>query len=419
MIVFIDTNIYIKERYTFNTIKMTALQDLINNGKIILLYTKITEGEVTKHLKEEVTGAVEKYNSIVVKNLSILTRQGICEIDELDVEDSVTKAMQKLTDFLNLNGIKEIPLNPLDADKLLDDYFSQRPPFEKNKPNEFKDAIMINAIKNYQKKIKKTICIVSRDEGFRRAFLGNKDFIVFEELEDFLKYNKDAEDKITKCVEEAVEYGKFNEMFKNYLVNNYDLNIDNYQEWDCEEMNITDICCELLYIEEREGRTYASISCEVEILIDITYRDEDMSYYDKEERRYLFEKYIHAVEKHKANIDLKVLCDIEKIDDKDILLQNFEIVEANHQIRLIYLDDNTRISSEELDAETDSELNLEHCSQCNKILYDDDDLYQDYEGRTLCADCMKSDKYGCICPKCGRKIPPEYMISDYCKDCAQ
>lgn len=415
--VYMDTNVYVAEKYMFSSLKMTALKDILDKGSITLLYTKLNVAEIIRRIKGEIIPAVEEYNKILNKSMPVVYREKICGVNKLNKEDVITEIEEKVRDFFDLDGVEEIPLNPLDVDKLVDDYISYTPPFEEKKPDEFKDAIMANAVKNYQDNIKEIICIISSDGGFRKAFSGNTDFIVFESLEKFLTYYKKNEmDKITECIERAIDYREFDETFKDYLLD-CDICIDYYQVWDCKDKRITDIEYELLHIAEKEGKKYAFISCKVDFLIDIVYRDEDMSYYDKEENRYIFEEYAHAVERHKVNVDLEVYCNIIN-NNEEISLDGFEIVEDNYNSRIIDLDDYTIISIEELETTMEKEADLEHCSQCNKILRDND-LYRDYYGQVLCKECMKSDDEGNICPECGRKIPHEHMIGSYCDECAQ
>lgn len=417
MIVYFDTNVYIGAKYKFDSGKLATIKNLVNSGKVTVLYTNATTGEVIKHLEKDVESNVIKYNHAVRTHISALNEDSICEINELKVESIVTSVIDKLMNFQELDGVKEIPLNPLDADKLFEDYFAGNPPFEEQKPYEFKDAIMINAIKNYQKNIGEQICIVSSDEGFRNAFSENNNFVLFEFLSDFLKYCNEIfeeEVKITECVEVAIEDGKFNDVLKEYL-DGFDVWIDYYEQWECEDKEINDIFSELRYIEKIEDKIYAVIYSEVEISIDITYRDEDTSYYDKEEDRYLFENYIHSIEKHVVELETKVCCNIDNNSNIKFLLKKFEIVEDNN-IRTIDLDYDTRISSEEIYSMLDEEQDIQYCSQCGTRLYKDSG-YEDYEGRTVCSSCMKSDDKGEICPECGRKIPHEYMESGFCHNC--
>lgn len=343
MIAYLDTNVYMSAKYKFDTDKMATLKKLINSGKVTVLYTTATINEVIKHLEEDVASNVIKYNHAVRENMASLNEENICNIHELKVEAIVTSVIDKLINFQELNGVKEIPLNPLDADKLFEDYFAGNPPFETKKPKEFKDAIMINAVKNYQKSIKEPICIVSNDKGFRKAFSSDSNFITFEFLGQFLKYCNDKyeERKIIESVEVAIRDGKVNNILKEYL-DRFDIWIDYYEQWECEDKEITDIFSELLYIEKIEDKIYAVISSEVEISIDIKYLDEETSYYDKEEGKYLFENYIHSTEKHVVEFETRASCDIENNPDKEILLKKFEIIEDN-KINTIDLDYDTMV----------------------------------------------------------------------------
>lgn len=412
MKIFLDSNIYIREKYVFDFYKLGNLKELINRGKVTLLYTSVTFREVEKHMIEECDLAVKKYNRSISKDISPYRIDQIYGINKIEIEDAIAKSRENLTNFFNLSSVKKIPLNPLDAEKLIDDYYSKKPPFENKKPNEFKDAIAINALKKYQESIREPIYIISDDSGFLKAFSESNEYIVFNTLQDFLKYYNRNEEM--DFINKAIDNEDFADKLYSYI-DNYDIFMDSYEEYDINDRKISDITYEVYHIEKELEKKYASISCDIEFLIDITYRNEDMSYYDKEDREYLFENYIHAIETHKVNINFKVSYDIKNDTNKKLVLQKFEIIEDNHS-KTIYLDENTMVSSEEQGNTLDEESDLEKCSLCGKVLYYDF-LYQDYEGKPICEECMKSDEYGNICPECGRKIPNEYMIDGYCQNC--
>lgn len=413
---YFDTNVYIGAKYKFDSGKLATIKNLVNSGKVTVLYTNATTSEVIKHLEEDVQSNVTNYNHAVRKYMTDLNEDNVCDVNELKVESVVTSVIDKLIDFQELDGVKEIPLNPLDADKLFEDYFAGNPPFEEKKPYEFKDAIMINAVKNYQKSIGEQICIVSSDKGFRNAFKDDNNFILFEFLGNFLKYcNEIYEEKqITECIESEIKNGMLVDEIKEYLYGS-NIWIDCYEQWEGDIEDICNISSELLYIEKKENIIYATISNEVEIILDITYLDENTSYYDKEEQKYLIENYIHATEKHKIKLETRVCCDIEISPDQEFLLQEFKIAEDKKKIYTIDLNDDTRISKEEISS-TFEEPDMDYCSQCGKKIFKFAE-YEDYEGRIVCSSCMKSDDKGEVCPECGRKISHEYMSSGFCQEC--
>ncbi len=419
MIVYLDTNVYIGAKYIFDSGNFSTLKNLAVSGKIVVLHTSATIGEVKQHIKEDISAAVKKYNRVIRKDMPVINGDSVYNIKDLDENQVVGSVIAKFNEFIGINGVEQISLNPLDAEKLLDDYFNQIQPFESKKPNEFKDAIMINAIKQFQTNAKQQICIVSNDKGFRKALSGNCDFIVFEFLSDFLKhYNKCEVElaRISEFISEKIDEGVFDETTKEYL-SDFDIDRGYYGEWHCDGGEIEDICCELLYIEEIDGKYVANISCELELAIDITYRDEGTSYYDKDEDAYLIEHFIHAIEKHRVTIPIAMVCDIEK-NEEEITLNDFYVVEDKRH-KYINLDQDTMFDSKEVGNTLYEEPDLEYCNECGSLLgRTQDGAYSDYEGNPLCSKCAVSNRNGDICPMCGRKVPHEYMMSGFCKDCA-
>ena len=71
MLVFLDTNIYIATKYVFDKQKFAILRSLMSKGKVSLLYTSVTEGEVLQHLTEDISGAVRAYNRALKKRGSL------------------------------------------------------------------------------------------------------------------------------------------------------------------------------------------------------------------------------------------------------------------------------------------------------------------------------------------------------------
>lgn len=419
MIVYLDTNVYIAAKYIFDSGNLGALKKLVVSGKITVLYTSATIGEVKQHINDDISAAVKKYNRVLRKDMPVLNEEPIYNLKDLDENQVVNSVIDKLDEFIGIDGIEQISLNPLDAEKLLDDYFNQIPPFESKKPNEFKDAIMINAIKKYQVIAQKQICIVSKDEGFRKAFEGDENFITFEFLSSFLKHYTKSEielERISEFISDRINDGEFDEVIKDYL-SDFDIDRGYYAEWNIDSGDIDEICCELLYIEEIDGKYVANISTDVELTIDITYRDEDTSYYDKEEETYLIENFIHAIEKHRVTITIAMVCDLEN-NEEELSLNDFYVAE-DKRLKYINLDEDTFFDSKEIENTLHEEPDLEYCSECGALLgRTQDGAYFDYDGNPLCEKCMTSDSKGQVCPMCGRKVPHEYMMSGFCQDCS-
>ncbi len=420
MIVYLDTTVYIGAKYIFDREKFATLQTRIREGKITVLYTSATIGEVFKNLKETIEAGVLSYNRLLRNDLSCLCGGEKEGLRSLVSEEAIAQVKDKLDAFLGLDGVKNISLNPLDAEQLMEDYFGSVAPFEKKKPYEFKDAIMVNAIKQYQKECGEEICIVSSDSGFRSAFSGNSNFKTFEFLGQFFKHYQHKQEELAALeviISEAIERGDYDEIFKDYCS---DLDVDRgtYSEWECEDKSIDEIHCSLSYIEESAGSIYATVDIELSLTADINYRDEDNSYYDHEDGQYLIENFITAIEKHSVLLDVRIECLFIKDDEGNQSLEDVKIVPAKHLMTLD-IDDDTMFDYEEVSNTFEESEDVEYCSECKKIIgrYTDV-MYFDYQGNSLCNDCAVSNSAGEICPTCGRKFPSELMVSGFCCNCA-
>lgn len=434
MLVFIDANIYIATRYVFDRVHFATLQDLIKENKVNLLYTTATEGEVLQHIRKDISGAVDAYNRTLKKEAKYLLNQGSFKLSKIDKTEAIKLVESKFNEFISLNNVHLIPLNPLNAEELMDDYFKQNPPFESKKPSEFKDAIIINALKKYQDSTGQEICIVSNDEGFRKAFEGDDHFETFDKISAFLDYSQKQE-KYYAALEEfiasKVVNGEFNDDIKAYL-ETFDISRGNYRKWECIDHSIDDIECELSFIDIKGEGVIAYVDVTVNVDAEIRYRDEDSSYYDTEEGRYLFEKYVTVDELHQLIVEIAIKCDICKDEDNidcdvyndgdDIELIDFSLVEDDTYPTLD-LDNETMIGYDEIDSEDESETEdhgIIRCSECGKMIGKESNVAgYDYEGNPLCEDCMVSDGRGEICPICGNKYPHDFMMSGFCENCAR
>lgn len=59
-----------------------------------------------------------------------------------------------------------------------------------------------------------------------------------------------------------------------------------------------------------------------------------------------------------------------------------------------------------------------YCHECRAPIAPDDLVFSDYYGNPLCGKCTTTDGFSTLCPGCGRKVPNEFMVGSFCKDCA-
>ena len=422
MLVYFDTNIFVAGNYHLNTGKFNAVQNLIKSGRIEFLYTSATLGEIEKNLSQDIHEDVIQYNQAKNK-IKVITKEGFVPI-KLNEEQILGKMKSRIRSFFSQQGVTEIPLEQISTEELMNQYFNKIPPFEKQKPDEFKDAIMIHAIKCYQKRIQDSIIIVSGDSGFTSAFRGNTDFKCFSSLVDFLKYANES--VLQNAVDYAIENGDANELLFSIL-ESLSVFCDDYADFECDDFEIESFSAFSLYIniisetenKEKDEKYYtvtSDIFVTANVYSTLSYRNEEESYYDKEEERYLFEKYV--IEERGDQVDVEIPLQF------DIVLRNGSpVIKKISKCDVtpepsIEIDGYTNYYSNILDEQGFSDDELEFCSECGRIL-GHQAPYLSYQDEPICHECMKDDRDRSLCPHCGKLYPNDMMISGFCESCSE
>ena len=122
MIVYFDTNIFIRGKYHLNTGKFKAIQNLMNSEKIEVIYSSATIGEIEKNLSQDLSCEVDLYNKFLKKEIPIISRENY-NLVELDKEKIIDDMKNKVHDFFRQKGTYEIPLGQIEAQGVMEDYF--------------------------------------------------------------------------------------------------------------------------------------------------------------------------------------------------------------------------------------------------------------------------------------------------------
>lgn len=234
----------------------------------------------------------------------------------------------------------------MNMEQLIDDWYFKNPPFEAAKTNEFKDAIMINAIRNYQKSLDERVIIISADKGVRKSFDGDSNFMTFAHLSEFLEFYFEQLKKLDAeaFVEKEILEGSLNETIKTYA-DDIEVYFTEYAEWDIEDKEVNNVKYEVKYISQENNEICVAVEATAEVTVEVMYRDEENSYYDKEDDIYYFERYILAKEKHEIDFEIGLILDIGVSNNSEFTLDMIE-VDKNDCKKSIELDDDTRIDSE-------------------------------------------------------------------------
>ena len=417
--VFLDTNIYEESNFSFGNGKFTKLKEMVNAGNVVLLYNEVIYREVRQHIESYIKEAVGEYNA-AVKNKGFAPFRNVQEweehLDLLDEQKLIKQQLQAWDGYLRSCGAIKIPTKNVDVDAILDNYFKRLLPFENKKPNEFKDAITIESICDYFEIIKENefaekLFVVAADKGVRKSFRNEKSIIAFDNLNKFMNYIILHTEYLAVAINKKVESGVFDDFIQNYIVDQiYSANCDIENFYDVFDIDDVEyINHEIGYIDiTGEGTAEVTLEISAKICVKYTERDEENSFYDEEEDRYLWEEFVEYKEVHEVLFEATMILDIDELDEKAIkekvntcneLLEEFDasILNITVEPETIFIPKETVIS-----------MNGGTLTEREEIRSTIDD-WEEYAG----------DKPYTTCPDCGRPISFENDRGNgFCIDCA-
>lgn len=322
--VFIDTNIYISSNYCFDNYSFKKLIDKANNDELELHINYVVENETKQHITEDITKSIKALlKACKVRELASFKKDPDFEkyFNIPKAKEWIERAYHKFENFLDLCNVKKLSDNNIDIESILNDHFALIKPFEEKKRNEFKDAITISTIIKEIKNLDENeiYCIVSNDNGFKEAITNkinnNPDVRIFSSLEDLISKELYLVD-LEKLFE--IDNNLITETIKN-IIEGKVIDIIDFP-YEIFDLNMKDLKIEYeaitLDINTKKGNPLVTVAITANCIFNIlcSYRNEDMSYWDKEEESYLFEE----IEEEELKYDkkLKFIMTFEQLPNK-------------------------------------------------------------------------------------------------------
>lgn len=185
---YIDTEVFVRNGYRFDTEAFTRMLDTFVKGGIRLLIPEMMERELLRKFDGQATKAAKalinahKTHPIVSLPLIELPAE-----EELQAE-CYQEMVRQWETFKQHFMIEALPLVERNLKEAVDWYFSKEPPFSNpKKPKEFPDAFILSALEHYHKEHKANIAVVSEDGDFRKACALRQFIEHFSKLDEYIK----------------------------------------------------------------------------------------------------------------------------------------------------------------------------------------------------------------------------------------
>ncbi len=339
----IDTNIFVANKFDFgDDSTMSLLVKNVQNGKIKLVLSNIVIKEVEKHICQRVHSICGKAKELRKVYGKIFPEQYFDDFgmgmymkkpDKGEIEKNVK---EKFSKFLEDCKVERLDASEIDIEKILEDYFAIRPPFEESekKRKEFPDAFIAQEIGN--RFDKETVAIISQDKGFREACAGIKNHLFFTSLSDLFdtlnkndkEYYANALELIKDCAASILQ--TIEEMIDDSCIEVRGLSIDRYgvvEGYDYDETYLK--CCRLSNLKIHtiddigSDTITASLWIHGYMEVDCYFKDFDNASWDSEDKEYIFVETKNFLEKH----DVRFACRIElDRETKEIRVLPFRVV---------------------------------------------------------------------------------------------
>lgn len=179
--VIIDTNFFgDPEKYDFENIRInTFFNSLKSSSNIDTFIPDIVSSEIKKHIKESLDNDQKNPTSKYFRDY----------ISKDFYKKAYSNAEKKFEKLLKKYNIKTIECNNyINIEDVNKWYFSQQFPFEKAKPKEFPDAMIISALSNYFAATDyNKIYLISNDNGFKNGVNRETNFITCNDINSVRK----------------------------------------------------------------------------------------------------------------------------------------------------------------------------------------------------------------------------------------
>ena len=291
-IVFIDTSVFIKEKYFIEGNAICTLFRLAKEEIIDLVSTDITNQEILRHMRKDCMEAFSKMKKQcnVLRNISIYNNS-FDRANKDIVENEIRQTFRK-----HFRASKVCTLgykyNDEDVKEVFDSFFKEKAPFSNHKKSEFPDAFVLKLLENHGKKKRSRIVLLSADEDMSRYesyylyVVDYKDYITDklvakEKFEDIKTVLEKQNDGLCSQIQNVCEKG----------LDNLSLYVNRIEGVDVTRVTVNYVSVNLdrdsIYIYNEEGGVVGvEVDCDIDFSVDVEYENAANAYFDSEDKRW-------------------------------------------------------------------------------------------------------------------------------------
>ena len=331
---FIDTSIFVKEKYFSEGSAICTLFRLAKEGIISIVSTDITNQEVLRHMRNDCLEAFSKLRKQcnVLRNISIY-KDSFDRTNKFVVEKEVKEIFEK---NLKAAGVYSLGyhLDVGDVKGIFVSFFKERPPFSNHKKSEFPDAFVLRLLENYAYSNLLNIIVLSVDEDMHQYASSRLHKVDYKEFINEKLVVKEKLNSIKSALDR--QYDKICSDIQGICEEKLDdINLYIYS---VEGVNISFVSVNYVHVNFDKDSFYiyneddvtlgVEIECEVEFSVELEYESTSNAYYDSEDKMW------YGTDSESATISKSASCYVDlKYDEQlGLCIDEFDVNDVLSEI---------------------------------------------------------------------------------------
>lgn len=286
--VFIDTEFFVKANLDFNSRTIKSFEELCEKGELhhitCTIVVKEVERKIKEHIKEALKGiknfrrkamVLREYEDDNIRNL----------FKDFNDEEVVAKALEAFNNFIEKSETSVLDMKEVDLNEVIEMHFNEISPFSAKKPNEFRDAFTLLALRASLNE-GENIYIISDDPDHGNFCNENNNFINVDTLSSLLDIYNKHNDERSKFVAEFLE-AKRNLIIEELKTQLEDAEAYNSSTWEDSEVDsfkvieISDFDPQIIHLDDESCQIHLDVT--VKFMVKTSGPDTATGYYDKED----------------------------------------------------------------------------------------------------------------------------------------
>ncbi|EPN3617579.1 PIN domain-containing protein [Cronobacter turicensis] len=286
--VFIDTEFFVKANLDFNSRTIQSFQDLCEKDELKHITSTIVVKEVNRKIKEQIKEALKgiknfRRKAVVLKDYEDDNIKNL--FDEINEDNVVQKALEAFEGFLETSKTDILDMTGVSLDEVIEMHFNQISPFSAKKPNEFRDAFTLLAIRSALR-AGEQIYIVSDDPDHKEFCAANDNFVNVETLSELLDIYNKHNDERTNFIEQFLDSKKaeITNQLKVTLEEAEAYNSSTWEDAEVDEFNVVELENyepQIIHLDDEHCQIVFDVTAK--FMVTVSGPDTANGYYDKED----------------------------------------------------------------------------------------------------------------------------------------